>query len=1141
MKTYMSGLNLKGFKSFNKNTYVEFTPGLNCVVGPNGSGKSNILDALCFTLGRLSTKSIRAENYSDLLYKKKGETVQLGEVVIRLDNSSKVFPVEAKSLELRRKINKQGQTVYYLNGRRATRQQAVDLLSLSKITPDGHNIILQGDIDKFISMSAIDKRRVVEEVAGIYIYEQKKFSALRELGKVDGKLKEARIVLTEKQAYMGSLEDEKKQAEKYLSFETEMKSAKATEIRLRMTGINSKRSEISQKASKIESVYDKFKDEIKQREKKADILNDKISGIEDKIGKKGGEEQLDLQKKIENLRVSVENAKNMITTSKHDINRIDQRKKGLSEQLTTISKELSEKKKEQDALEKEKRNLEQRKGMITKDTSSTARSIEDMERELSNKDQEIDNLKQKKEKITEELQKATANLQVVEYKLNDIREKLGEIDAQKAQVREVRTGKDKYKSIIQKINQLTNDEVQLTKDIAELRRILVGKEDTLGALRVEINSSQEMIMRDKAISVIMKSKKQLKGILGTVSELGQADSQFAAALGVAAGNRMKNIVVENDDVAIRGLALLKQTKGGVATFLPLTKIRIHSTSALAKSVLHKNGVLGLASELVKCDPKYRSIFRYLFRDTLIVQNTNVAKVLGIGKFSMVTLDGDVFSTSGAITGGFRRRSLSFAKADRSGELDTLSSEILKLKAQLTKLEKDKINMANIVIELRGQKAELEGKIGVIKDVADPETLLKEKEKIEKEFKEKLANRSVLDKQLKSLVDRISKEQIRKNAQSAKIKDLKFGKQSKELKSIDSALSRLESKLQALITIIDNVLLPEQKNIQKVITNLDKEKIGFDNQIVYEQNEIKKNQRFLEVKEREEKEFYGTLKSLFAEKNRFAEFLKKEEKVIKEIRLRITGDDEERNALQIAKAKIDAQYTALQEEIEPYKAHKNLPYLKSAGEARSKFKDMEIKIETLGSVNMRALKIYDKAKKDFDQISWRVDRLTKEYTSIVDVINEIELRKKETFMSTFTGISSNFSKIFARISNKMIAKLILENKEKPFDGGIHITVQDQHGKNLFVGSLSGGEKTLVALAFIFAVQEHDPAPFYLLDEIDAALDKVNSEKVAELLQEYSKKAQVVIISHNDAIISAADNLYGVWMNKHGESYVNALKI
>jgi len=231
--TYLKQLQLRGFKSFNRKTVFDLSNGLNICVGPNGSGKSNVLDSLCFVLGRMSSKDLRADNFAELLFRRKTNVASEGEVVLTLDNEAKVFPYDTKEVELKRKIKRSGQTQYKINNRNVTRQQALELLSKAKIFPDGHNIILQGDIARFVDMKPIHKRQVIEEIAGIGFYEDRKNKALQELAKVDERLKEVDIILSEKGAYMKNLEKEKADAEKFRDVEKQLKSAQATEVNIR--------------------------------------------------------------------------------------------------------------------------------------------------------------------------------------------------------------------------------------------------------------------------------------------------------------------------------------------------------------------------------------------------------------------------------------------------------------------------------------------------------------------------------------------------------------------------------------------------------------------------------------------------------------------------------------------------------------------------------------------------------------------------------------------------------------------------------------------------------------------------------------------------------------------------------------------
>ena len=1135
---------MRGFKSFNGKANLEFGPGLNCVVGPNGSGKSNILDAICFVLGRSSTKSIRAESVQDLIHKKKDSHVGSADVVFRLNNENKTFPIESKHIEIVRRITKEGQTKYYINGKRASRRQILELLSIGRIHPEGHNIILQGDIDKFISMSPIEKRQMIEEIAGIAVYEARKNDALRELGKVEEKLKEVKIVLTEKESYLKGLESEKVQAEKFRNYDIEKKSAKATELKIRIDSINKKKGEILSKFNKLEKTQHIFKKQIDEHEKKIDFINSKVSVIENKIEKKGGEDQLELEHAISDLKLAVENSKNIILSSKNEISRINTRKRQLDSSLTEISKKVSEKRKELSALEKEKAVHEKKMHQLTGFAKSSAKSLDELDRLFDQKENELDKLKSNKEQLTSQSKDLEAELKVLSYKLDEIKSKMVEVSKNQAELKNLHKGKDYYKSLMDKIHKLSSEDSQLAVRLQDLRQRVDERDEALAKLRIDSNATQELLMRDRAISTVLASKKELKGIVGTVAQLGNSKKEYQQALAVAAGGKMRNIVVDNENTAISALNKLKSARSGVATFLPITKLRTRDLSNLSKQASGQQGVYGLASELISCDPKYKKVFQHVFKDTIIVQDSRTAKSLGIGQFNMVTIDGDVFSASGAITGGFRRRDLGikFAERDISNRVDKEQSELSAFKKELSRTERNRNNLQEQLIQLRQEKAELEGKLGSTRlGELDPQKVMNEQKDLLTEKRNIEAQKAKFDKEEKSLTDKIDRLTIEKNAIAAKVKNLRFGAQSSEVKKLESAVRSIDAKFATISSVLENSLEPEYENIQKLLLHLTKERAEFDEQIKTEEKNINDNKKTLDKKQREEKEFYGSLKALFAEKKKFGELLEREQEKIKQVESNLTGDSEERNALTIAKAKIEAEFAAISEESEPYKTVKTLTYIKNVTQAKQKQDELKRKIENLGSVNMRALEIYDNVKKEYDNLTWRVDKLGKERDSVIGVINQIEHRKIESFSSTFAGVNKHFQNIFEKISHKMRAQLILQNPEKPFEGGLAIRVRDKNGKAMYLGSLSGGEKTLVALAFIFAVQEHSPAPFYLLDEIDAALDRLNSDKVAKLLQEYSKRAQVIIISHNDSIISAANNLYGIWMNKKGESFVNSLKI
>ena len=1138
-KTFITNVKLKGFKSFNKHTNIQLGPNFNCIAGANGSGKSNVLDALCFVLGRLSSKSIRADNHAALIHKKGDTRVGGGEVTITLDNSSGIFGIDSPKIELTREITSAGKTKFWINRKRATRTQVLEFLEMSKIRPEGHNIILQGDIDAFTRSSAIDKRKLIEEIAGIGVYERKKESALRELEKVEAKLREVEIVMNEKKTYLNSLEDDKKTAEKSQSYNSELKSAKSTELNLRVDSAMKRKMDVSARLEKIEKKrrsFDKGKEDL---QKKVDILNDKIEGVEKEIEKKGGEDQLNLQKSIENLKIDLENAKNLVSSSENEIRRIEERKKQLSKNLDDIKGKIKISGGDLKKLATKMNNLQLQEEDIKKALGISGGSVQDLETSLEDKESELDKLKNKSLQVRAESNKLRAELEIFKVKSESVTEKIKEVEEIEKRLGAVADRKDKYREILVEINAMSDKDTELFNEIKEMRKEMLEVESQLTKIQIELNSSHELLMRDKAIGAILKNKRKLGMIYGTVAELGEVDKQYSTALKVAAGGRLKNIVVKDENVAIKCLNYLREKRLGVATFLPLNKIRASSSS----SVPSGSGVIGLARDLVDCKPEFKKVFANILRNTLIVEDTKTAKSLGIGQHSMVSLEGDVFTTGGSISGGYRRDTgISFSQKKQDGRMEEIVEVIDALRVAVKDKGKEREKIDRELINLRRLKSEIESGISSQEMPEESSAELKSRHKdLLSETSSREKRVKVLEKEVKGLKGKIERVGVEKNSIRSKIKEIKYGRRKTELNKIESDKGKLVGEMAALRATLENALIPERENIEKVVGSLSKERGEFEEQIKREETRSKVAQKELVGKEKEEKEFYGQLKKLFGEKTKLSDMIKKAHSDIREFELSSTGENEEFNSLSIAKAKVDSELSGLKEELEPYSKVKVLAFLKTVQAAKQKQSEIQRKINSLGNVNMKALEIYDNVKKEWDKLNWRLTKLGSERGSIEDVINTIETKKKSVFMGTFTSISKNFARIYSNINNDVVnGDLLLENPEKPFEGGVKVKVVKPGASAL--STLSGGERAIIALSFLFAVAEHQPSPFYLLDEIDSALDGVNVEKMAELLKKYSDNAQIVIVSHKDSVMSTANILHGIWMNKkRGESYVSSMKV
>ncbi len=893
--TIIKKLRLHGFKSFAKLLEVEFDNGFNCVIGPNGAGKSNISDAISFVLGRISAKSMRAERSSHLIYNggKKGDPAKQAEVTLFFDNSKNEFPIKEKEVKITRIVKQKGISIYKINDETVTRQQVLELLGIAKIDPDGHNIVLQGDILKFTEIPPEQRRELIEEVSGISIYEDKKHKALLELDKVESHIKESDIIFAERGAYLRELKKDKDQAQRYKDLQKLIRENKATYLNVQIQQKVKSVQEFESNISKEQKKADKIKDDINKVRQDIENKKNELQKINEEILSKGEKEQIELTKNIDIVKTDLVKSTSRLDLLQNEITKLKKRKEQLKNNLDNVNKQISE-------LEKQKKDLEKNKV----------------------------NLEKEKDKLKETRENKEGRL--IDY-------------------------------IIRKIMELS-----------------------------------------------------LPGVYGTIENLGNIKPEYQVAIEVVAGSKLQAIIVENDYVAEECINYLRKNKIGTAIFLPLNRIRARELRITDKDVLKMQGVHGLALELVKFDNKYRNAFAYVFGDTIITDNIDICRKIGIGRVRMVTLNGDLIETSGAIIGGFRKK---------------------------------------------------------------------------------------LDINLNDLI-------------------------------------RLDSDLKTLVNH-QKLFLQEKDRTLAILKEQDKEILGFENEIKLLKESAKKNQTLLNEQEKLEKKFYEDFKDLGVKRDKINGLIQNHEITLVKLDENLRGVEQIINNINLGRAKFVAEKEGLEKEFEEFKNEK-LKKQHDLDKLMQEIHDAEKQLLILGNVNLRALEIYEQIEKEFNELVEKKEKLKIEKQDVLNMMQEIETKKKDVFMRTLNEIDKNFRQIFTNLSTKGQAYLELEDPENIFTAGLDIRVKITGNKYLDIKSLSGGEKALTALAFIFAIQEHQPASFYLLDEVDAALDKHNSDKLSRLIAAYSKKAQYIIISHNDSVITEAEKVYGVSM-QDGISKVISLKL
>ncbi len=1145
---------IKGFKSFANKTELVFGNGFNCIIGPNGSGKTNVSDSICFVLGKSSAHEMRAEKSANLIFNggKKGSPAKEAEVTIEFDNSEGKFSIKDKEVRITRIVKQNGTSVYKINEETRTRQQVLDLLNSSRLDPDGHNIVLQGDIVSLAEMKPIERRAVIEEISGISVYEEKKEKCLTELGKVDTKLNEAEIILTEREVNLRELKKERDQAIKYKEIQENLKDQKATLIHLQVKDKEEKVSEIEKRKKESEEKTGKINQEILELKQKIQLNKDEISKINNEVEVKGEKDQIVLRKEIEELKTEIVKANSRLEVCQNELGKIKLRK----DQLGINIKEVEDKIKD---LKTKKNEYEQKVKYIGNEEKDLQKQLElfkekhgvdaNINKSLEEVDKSIDLILLELGKINEEKQIIIRNKDQVGFKLNAIEERLNSLKSNGKELDELKNNKKNLKELNEKLSKSLNEDSSYALQLNGLRQDISKNLEEVAKLRSRQIGIQERTLGDLAVRKILELKNTFKGIFGTIANLGEIENKYSLALEISAGSRINSIVVDTDSTAQKCIEHLKNSKLGVATFLPLNKIKSRIIETGVKDLLNQKGVYGLALDLVKYDPKYKDVFSYTLGSTLIIDDIETGRKLGIGRARMVTLQGDLLEPSGAMVGGYRnqRTGFGFKEKEVDENLEKIEEELKKQKTLLSHIEAKKISGEELIRSLREQRANLEADIIKLEKSLnldfDTSNLIDNKKELIDEQKKLDKDLLNIDGKFKNLNKDLENDKIKKQKIKEKLADPGLSKNLENLEEqklkVKEKLLEINGNIKNIDAQINSMLVPEKDKTEKIIKQQDKEYEDFMKELANVKELLKKREQELKIKESEEKKFYSNFKDLIAKRNKLVEKIQNIETDIAREEEKLKSNDQRLNAINIDRAKAIAELEALQKEFEPYIEAKIKRGL-SIEELRVKIKEDEKILNSIGNVNLRALEVYEQIQEEYSKILEKVNKLKLEKEDVLKMMTEVESKKKDIFMKTYNTIVKNFREIFNQLTSKGEADIQLENKENPFEGGIDIQVRVAGSKFLDIRSLSGGEKTMAALAFIFAIQEYDPSPFYLLDEVDAALDKRNSELLSKLIEKYASKAQYLVISHNDNIISEANSIYGVSMQDN-VSKVVSLKV
>ncbi len=1180
---YLKRLEMYGFKSFADKTVLEFMPGITTVIGPNGSGKSNISDCIRWVLGEQSLKSLRGAKSEDIIFAGTQNRKSLGfaEASLVIDNSDAKLPIEYNEVTVTRRIYRSGESGYFINKTPCRLKDVLELFMDTGIGKDGYSIIGQGKIDEILSNKSEDRRHIFEEAAGIVKYRTRKAESEKKLEQTKLNLLRINDIISEIET---NIEPLKKQSEKAKTFLRLREELKNIEIGLFLYNIDSYKAKIEEiKANidifEIQKVKEEERSNNLQSEK--EILKQALDNLIEEIEKTQNLGFEGNQKKEQfNSEISVNTER--ITNNKANFERY-------ALEIEELEKRNAELKEEENQKIEKKTNLSTNKEKFEKELLEKQAELEKYSKTLSDKELEIEDKKKKvqdntdlKYEVIAEINTEKANLENLKKReislKNDIQDTISELDKTRNTKEDL--AKDFYE-IEKNRNQLSSslEEMKLKKEKSSERlKEFETKINTYQSeYRVKESKHRFLVETEKekegytrSVKLLLEATEQSKdlgkGVHGILANLISVEKEYEIALEMTLGPTIQNIVTDSENEAKKLVNYLRDHKLGRASFLPITSVKGQKVAGMQTKGI--DGVIGIASDLVKYDKKYEGIILNLLGRTVIVDDIENAVKLAKQnsyKFKIVTLKGDVINPSGAITGGsvaVKTTSI----LGRGKEIKELEKELKELEKKIAKIEKEKLEYEESISEILNQFDEKQKELQELEITYATEKqkidnfgleilkleakLAKLREDLEKNKTEKVENeerQNELDVKVKAMdeenvsLSAIIDEFTTLNKDNQKyIDDLNF-----DITNLKISVSSFDESESSINEIMERIHAEIENNLSSIQNKKSlREKIIADNELLEKAiQEIKQKILDLEKDILNSSEKIEELKQERISKN---EKLKVLENEIEDENQKIEDLKNQSSKLDLKKSKIELELDQVINKMwEEYELTPNtvegIEKAENPTEIQKQVNSIRSEIRELGSINVDSIKEYKELKERYDFMSEQRYDLEESSNKLKKVIAEMTDTMKKQFAEQFKIINKNFSEVFVELFGGGKAELKLADENNILECGIDIEVQPPGKKLQNMMLLSGGEKAFTAIALLFAILQINPAPFCVLDEIEAALDDVNVYRFAEYLKKFTKDTQFLVITHRKGTMEAADTVYGITMEEKGISKLLSMKL
>ena len=1175
---YFKRLEMHGFKSFAEPAIIEFHEGVTCIVGPNGSGKSNISDAIRWVLGEQSPKMLRGGKMEEVIFSGTANRKSRGmaEVTLVIDNTTGILPIDYNEVAITRRMYRSGESEYLINNNQCRLRDIRELIMDTGIGVDGYSIIGQGKIAELVSNKPESRREIFEEAAGVVMYKSKKAESEKKLASASANLERVNDIIAEIESRIDGLKEDSIKAQEYLKLRDRFKEL---EINITLKNIE-----------KFDETNQILADDIKQLAEAVEKLTEEKHALDEKVaeGRQRNDHLEQLGSEARDKLLVINNEINALTnksqldaerlnTLDRDFARVNEEIADIEEKKAREESNLSgfmEQKKDILAnLEKADHNLQDKINVYTEvnaefaqislDISDCRNRMYRLHNESAAKKSESksmesfkESLKERKEQLLEDSKRVDDSKESSLLMLNKAEEDKKSIDE----------SLDKLSGEIQsknnRINELTDKVNKLDKEINHLN-IQASQHQARKKTIEEMENNYEGY--NAAVRFIMRNN--LKGIEGVTADLMEVPSGLEVAIETALGAGLQNVVCQKDQDAKVAVKALKDNKAGRLTFLPIESIK-GGTANIPAQVTSAAGFKGLACDLVKYDRKYDGVFKYLLGRVAIVENMQDAidfsKKTGAG-VRFVTLEGEIVNASGAITGG-KFKNATANLLERKSEITKLADKISELEKKAEALTLERTDLVAEGKELRSEiqkhvekekTLQLEA-INLNVQIETAKTNAKELELNEAKFSQQLSN---IKRDYDSAVEMA--EQLAKEADKCKV----------EAEALEAHISQLMKQEEALKVDVENASSDitamridknkwdnEKESLERLLDMIKETIKDFENQIEVKKIKLtefaeEKNQimfgsddveETVRTKSKEKEELEGYVAQVTKEK---AEVVEKVEEMSKEqtsVGEKLNAYHDQKYQQEIKLAKNETQLDSLKEKLwEEFE----ISYLQAIqfkkddfvmSTAQKESREIKNRLRELGDVNVGSIQEYAQVKERYELLSEQRADITLAMEQLQAIVDDMEKTIKTKFKENFDKVVINFEEIFKKLFGGGHAELRLDDEENPLEAGIEIIAQPPGKKLQNINLMSGGEKTMTAMALMFAVLKTTPTPFCILDEIEAALDDNNVDRFAKYIKSFND-IQFAIITHQKATMEHADVLYGVTMPERGISKVLSLRL